>query len=118
MAEFLITTPRMELIAGTLQTVIAERENRAELGKLLNARIPADWPPDLNDLTMKELSIRWFENHPEGRGWLCWYFILNSKRRELIGIGGFSDVPDNGKVEIGYSILPRFQRQGFATEAV
>jgi ribosomal-protein-alanine N-acetyltransferase len=39
--------------------------------------------------------------------------------RVLIGGGGFKGPPQaDGVVEIGYSILPTFQRRGFATEAM
>lgn len=117
---FRIVTERMELVAGDAHTVRAEKENRAWLADVLNATVPAEWPPDLNDLQMKDLSIKWFEGHPEGRGWLCWYFIAcQPGERTLIGIGGFSDVPTaDGIVEIGYSVLSQFQRRGYATEAV
>ncbi|MEW6250372.1 MAG: GNAT family N-acetyltransferase [Planctomycetota bacterium] len=39
--------------------------------------------------------------------------------RVLIGGGGFKGPPGpDGEVEIGYSILPAFQRRGYATEAM
>lgn len=117
--EYVVRTSRLELIAGTADTVRAEMLDRALLAELLNAQIPAEWPPDLNDLKIKELSIRWFEEHPSDRGWLCWYFIELEPRRTLIGIGGFSDVPTaEGTVEAGYSLLPEYQHRGYATEAL
>lgn len=118
--EFIIRTGRLELIAGSAETVRAELQDHPRLAELLDAEVPPEWPPDLNDLHMKELSIRWFENHPGDHGWLCWYFVLlKEPQRTLIGIGGFSDVPDaSGTVEVGYSILPNFQRRGYATEAL
>lgn len=39
--------------------------------------------------------------------------------RVLIGVDGFKGAPnENGDVEIGYSILEEYQRQGFGSEAV
>jgi RimJ/RimL family protein N-acetyltransferase len=35
----------------------------------------------------------------------------------LIGAGGYKGPPADGCVEIGYSIVPEYQRQGFASEA-
>ena len=54
-----------------------------------------------------------------------YYFVLlppaaspQTAARELVGNGGFKGPPSaSGVVEIGYSILPAFQRRGFATEA-
>ncbi|HEX4383332.1 MAG TPA: GNAT family protein [Myxococcales bacterium] len=46
---------------------------------------------------------------------MSWYFI---KSRELVGLGGFAGLPADGSVEIGYSILEQYQRQGFAVEAM
>lgn len=46
-----------------------------------------------------------------------WYFILCGSERQLIGNGGFKGRPKDGMAEVGYSILPEFQRKGFATEA-
>lgn len=117
-----VPTARLELIAGTLEMVRAEIQDRDRLGNLLQAVVPPDWPPELDDLKMKELTAGWFEENPDGEGWLCWYFVLQNDgegNRILIGIGGFRDKPDaDGKIEIGYSVLKRFRNSGYATEAV
>lgn len=115
----LIATERLELIAGNAETVRAEMHDHGRLSALLDAEIPVEWPPDLNDQRIQQLSVKWFETHPEDHGWLCWYFISTEGSRILIGIGGFSDAPNAaGMVEVGYSVLPRFQRRGYATEAL
>lgn len=49
---------------------------------------------------------------------MAWYFVLDGEDRVAIGGGGFKGVPSDGEVEVGYSIVPRFQRQGFASEGV
>ena len=54
-------------------------------------------------------------------GWLLWYVVAapdaDANRRVLIGNGGFTGAPDaRGSVEIGYSLLPSWQGQGYGTE--
>ena len=50
-------------------------------------------------------------------GWWLWYAVLK-KENILCGSLGFKGVPDeNGEAELGYGILPRFEKQGLATEA-
>lgn len=64
-----------------------------------------------------------FENGGEAaQGWYGWYAINIdpvSGDRALVGSGGYFGPPDShGVVEIGYSVLPQWQRRGFATEIV
>jgi [ribosomal protein S5]-alanine N-acetyltransferase len=50
--------------------------------------------------------------------WLCYLFIFHPDRA-LVGFGGFKSIPeDNRRVEIGYSVAPRYQNRGIATSAV
>lgn len=111
-------TPRLHLIAATLAMANAEASDRARLAMLLRAALPFDWPPPLND----EASARWFTEylslHPAAVGWVMWYFILDDAgARRAVGNGGFKGEPCGGTVEVGYSIVPEFQRRGYATEA-
>jgi RimJ/RimL family protein N-acetyltransferase len=55
--------------------------------------------------------------------WGFYYVLLRpgaaETKRVLIGTGGFKGAPDTkGEVELGYGIVPEYQRQGYATEAV
>ena len=47
--ESILVTARMELVPATPSIVRADLGNRDELGRLLNARVPAAWPPPLVD---------------------------------------------------------------------
>ena len=111
-------TTRLELVAGTYELCEAEITNPNVLARMLHAQAPDDWPPPLND----EQSQRYFLDilrNPETVGWCVWYVILAANaRRVLIGNCGFKGQPRDGKVEIGYSIVPAFQRRGYASEAV
>ena len=89
------------------------------LGSILGCAVPTEWPPeDMRDvLPMFEATLR---NRPAEVGWWAWYWIAgNPSGPVLVGSGGFKGPPDAaGVVEMGYGTLPRFRRQGFATEAM
>lgn len=110
----------MRLVAGTLALAVAEIEDRDELASLLDAVVPADWPP----LTLRDalpLFRELYEAHPDWRGWLGWYAIREEAGLPsvLCGSIGFKGAPDeHGMVEIGYSVLPAYRGQGLASEMV
>ncbi len=63
----------------------------------------------------------WFKQQlkqtPNWAGWFSWYWVLRDCAT-LIGLGGFKGAPNAaGAVELGYSVLPAYQGQGYATEA-
>ena len=42
------------------------------------------------------------------------YFVANEER-EIIAFGGFKGKPKNGKIEIAYGTVAKFERQGYGT---
>jgi RimJ/RimL family protein N-acetyltransferase len=120
MLSLKVRTERLELIAETVELAAAESAGRQQLSAALDADVPEDWPPDeLADAT--ELFAAKLRQNPSWAGWLNWYWILvdpASGRRTLIGSGGFTSPPVDGTVATGYSLLPAYQRKGYATEAV
>jgi [ribosomal protein S5]-alanine N-acetyltransferase len=116
-----ITTDRLELIAGTLELAHADIEDRTNFASMLDALVPDKWPPPLNDLESQTWFMHYLDEHPDGVGWVTWYFILlkgKGGQRVAIGNGGFKGKPTaDGTVEVGYSILEEFQQKGYATEA-
>lgn len=117
-----INTDRLELIAGTPELAQADIESRARFSELLEARVPDDWPPPLNDRDSQQWFARYLAEHADGVGWVTWYFVLRESEaggRVAIGNGGFKGLPTaDGTVEVGYSIIEEFQGAGYATEAV
>jgi [ribosomal protein S5]-alanine N-acetyltransferase len=116
-----IITPRMHLVPATVELLQAELRGAASLSAFIGAYVPADWPPDLYD----EKAIRWTIDQlsrpgADGR-WYTHYFVLQSKSSApdvVIGVGGYTGPPDPaGVVEIGYSVLSAYHRNGLATEA-
>jgi ribosomal-protein-alanine N-acetyltransferase len=114
-----LRTLRLRLVAGTLETARAEVNDREGLARLLDAVVPPDWPPPLNDANSARYFLDYLTKHPTAVGWMMWYFIRTDDGRAVaIGNGGFKGEPSAGSVEIGYSIVPQYQRRGFAGEAV
>lgn len=112
-----LRTPRLELMPATLELVAADLHERERLPLLLGAGIGAGWPPPLFNVGAMQRLKQFLANPSAGEGWTAWYWIVRSPRL-LVGLSGFKSEPVAGAVEILYSLLPRFQRRGLATEAI
>jgi RimJ/RimL family protein N-acetyltransferase len=119
--NIIIETERLELVAATADIVRAEISRRAAFARLLAARVPADWPPQYNDIDSMIFTRDQLDEVPGDIGWWKWYFIVRDtpdNERIAIGCGGFHGPPDeDNEVEVGYSVMEEFQRQGYGSEA-
>jgi RimJ/RimL family protein N-acetyltransferase len=113
-----ITTRRLTLIPSDLALARAELFDGPHFAELLGASVPENWPPE-----SAADALPWFlaqlEADAGNFGWLAWYVLLNdpSAQRVLIAGVGFKGRPlPDGTVETGYSVLPQFQRNGYAGE--
>jgi ribosomal-protein-alanine N-acetyltransferase len=110
-------TGRLELVAATAELARAATTSPESLGNLLACEVPRGWPPEL----MKDQEAAWAAQlgaEPALAGWSAWY-IVQVKPAVLVGSIGLSGRPDGtGCVECGYAMLPKFQRRGYATEAM
>ncbi|AGG06531.1 MULTISPECIES: GNAT family N-acetyltransferase [Dehalococcoides] len=117
----ILQTPRLELVPANAEMLNCEIQGQKELGQLLGAEIPANWPPEgYGCETLKRLLTK-YEASRFKTGYLNWYIILNPSgtHRELIGQAGFKGEPTpEGRMEIDYSILEHYQHHGYAMEAV
>ena len=117
-----IVTKRLDLVPATAAMIRAEMSDCAELGRLLGARVPADWPlTDLADALPFYLDR--IEACPADARWLMYYWVLRpasvGEGRRLVGSGGFKGGPDaDGVVEVGYGVAPEFRRRGLASEGL
>lgn len=122
MAGYRIETERLELVAIDEALIRAEIEGVQALATKLGVLIPDDWPPEFNDADTRAYILQKVEGRPDQVGWWGWYCLRKSNihtRPLLIGMLGFKGEPDaQGVAEVGYGLLPAFQRQGFGTEAV
>ncbi len=89
---------------------MARTNDRAPLSNLLDARLPEEWPPPLNDDASARFFADYLAAHPDAAGWMLWYFVRDENgSRIAIGNGGFKGKPVGGTVEVGYSIVTQFQ---------
>jgi ribosomal-protein-alanine N-acetyltransferase len=110
-------TRRLELIAATAGLAKAAVDDEAELARELQAEVPAGWPPVLYGEHQQQFAER-LARDPGMAGWLVWYAVQIDPP-VLVGTVGLSGPPDDdGAVELGYSMVDRFQRKGYASEAV
>ena len=110
----LLETQRLKLLPFTLELKKATLAERARLAEMLEVEIPDAWPgADL--LEALPFFIEVMEKDPAG---LVWDGIILQKAEQIaIGGIGFHGGPDEaGMVEIGYNIIPAYERQGYATE--
>jgi RimJ/RimL family protein N-acetyltransferase len=114
-------TARLELVAAPAAVTRNEAAGVTDWFAPLEVEPPAAWPPPFHDQTSQTWFARRIEREPAPRGWLLWYVVRTPDaalhRRVLIGNGGFRGAPDaRGSVELGYSLLPPWQGQGYGTE--
>jgi [ribosomal protein S5]-alanine N-acetyltransferase len=119
----LLESSRLVLVASTAAHVRTELEAPEKLCLMLDATVSPAWPSGEYDRDAMEFFLSRFEEGGESvEGWYGWYALgpgRDGASRELVGAGGYFGPPgEDGTVEIGYSVLPEWQRQGYASEMV
>jgi len=117
-----VRTRRLLLVPATLQHIVVELEEPARLGALLGARVPEGWPPGEYDRDAMQFFRSKLEEDPaRNDGWLGWYVMTaepDGALPTLIAGAGFMGPPEDGAVEIGYSVVAEARGSGYATEIV
>lgn len=114
-----IATARLRLLPFTPDSIDALLAgDAATLATLTGARFPEPpAPPPLMEDTLPFVRER-LRAEPGQLGWWAW-IVVREDTGEAIGSVGFGGPPDaDGAVVMGYATYPRFERHGFATEAV
>jgi RimJ/RimL family protein N-acetyltransferase len=113
----MLETPRLRLVPATPALIGAELEQQNRLAAALGAELPVDWPPEHHDA---ETLRFWREqvSKPGAEGWWLYYVLLTEPARPMLaGTVGYKGPPNNGVVEIGYTVVASRRRRGLATEA-
>jgi RimJ/RimL family protein N-acetyltransferase len=115
--DAVLTTSRLRLVPATTAMIAAELEDPDQLVEILDAELAPDWPPQHHNSD----TLRFWEDAlalPGSAGWWLHYALCTGcGSSTLVGSVGYKGPPRDGIVEIGYSVVPSWQRQGLATEA-
>jgi RimJ/RimL family protein N-acetyltransferase len=111
----MISTPRLDLISLEPEALrLIERGEVFELERLLGCSVPAGW---IESIPAAQ-RIAQLEADPAEQPWLVRAMVLRGTGR-IVGQAGFHEPPDaDGTVELGYEVVPRHRRHGYAREAV
>jgi RimJ/RimL family protein N-acetyltransferase len=112
-----LRTRRLRLVAMTPAMLEADVARDGTLESVLGARVTPEWPPADWEMHVLEMIFMQAAERPSSLGWHRYALLADGPtRRTLVGcVGGFPKA--DGIVEIGYSTLPSYQRQGLGTEA-
>jgi ribosomal-protein-alanine N-acetyltransferase len=108
-----LETNRLELKPLPAPTAAALPEDRERAQRDLGARLPAAWPqPDLLGVLARQAALT-----ADTERFGVWVMIERASA-SVVGDVGFHGPPDrSGTLEIGYSVIPRRRRRGYASEA-
>jgi [ribosomal protein S5]-alanine N-acetyltransferase len=117
--EQTIETPRLLLISVSEALLEGDRKGRG-LDEMLGVVVPKTWPPEYWDAKAIDYLYALIRAHPHSRGWARYVALKQASAIPvLIGGCGCTQPPESrDEVEIGYSILKEFRRNGYITEAL
>lgn len=116
-----LTTPRLDLVTATAQHILVALDDPNKLGRLLGADLADSWPlPHVDDAALHG-TLEALHRGPDQIGWWMRYMVLRrgpAGGPVVIGVIGLKGKPEDGLVELGYSVAAEHRRRGYATESV
>jgi [ribosomal protein S5]-alanine N-acetyltransferase len=113
-----IAAARMDLVSlspALMEAALAG--DRAGAEALLGSRLPDPWLEETRGLF--RMRLEQMRKDPSEQAWLTRAMVLRDPESTVIGHIGFHGPPDaRGRVEVGYTVLEGYRRQGYAGEAV
>jgi len=111
-----VATLRLELVPCSLSVAIALGNEVEEAGRLLDARVPEEWPDtELAEFLPFYASL--LRDDPQLLGYGVW-LLIEREGRTVVGSAGFQGQPSaEGAIELGYGVHRDFRNRGYATEA-
>jgi RimJ/RimL family protein N-acetyltransferase len=112
-----IVTERLELVSmgpEFLEALLAGR--RAEAQATLGVKLPDGWGGDEGDRRRLRLRLQQMREDPTVHPWLLRAIVARGEGA-FVGHINFHGRPEDGRAELGYTIIPEFRRRGYATEA-
>lgn len=118
---FHIQTPRLVLRLADAALLRAAIKGASAFEAALVAEgsaLSPDWPPEHIDADALSWTLNSLKPSPEDR-WGLYFVQVRAGGLCVAGTCGFKGPPDaRNAVEVGYSLVPSWQGQGLATEAV
>jgi len=108
-------TPHLRLRALSLgEARLALARRRADLGRLLEARVPTTWPSS-EMIGWLPTIVTDMERQVGDERWL--WLIIEQATARVVGDSAFHGPVMGATVELGWQVVPARQGRGFATEA-
>ena len=113
----IIETARLRLVPLTLAYATSAIDDRATLTRDTGAEVPASWPPELWDQDAQDWTGKILEADP-ATDWVPRCIVIRDPAPVVCGVIGLGAPDAEGRVIIGYGVLPEFRRRGYAAEAL
>ncbi|EUJ29228.1 ribosomal-protein-L7/L12-serine acetyltransferase [Listeria grayi] len=114
--DHIIETDRLLLITYSLEMIRATIEGPEALEEITGYEVSRDWP-GIDFFFYLPYVLENVEKKPAMTRWTK--LVVLKEAKMIIGeIGGQGDPDETGEIELGYSIVPAYQNQGYMSEAI